>query len=332
MIRTPPRTLLLAWFVLGLPLAPGESVAQAPAVHALDGGAALFEQRRYAEAKMRLQRLAADNPEDPQLAYYLGRIALVEGNPKAAAHWLERATRAAPTTGEYHRWLGRAYAREALRASKLRGAVLAGRIRDAFETAVALDPEDVDARFDLLQFYIVAPAIAGGNVRKARMHAGEIAQRNPYRGRLAAGMIAERRGSPEDARREYVGALTAFPDSAAAYYALGGLEQRNGDAVAALRTYETLLERRPDERAVYYHIGRTGSLSGVALERAAEALRIYLAEPPREGDPSLASAHYRLALVLQQLGDTARAKQEYTVTLRLDPTQREAREALKRLP
>lgn len=320
-----PLLLLAVW-------PPPRGSAQASPAHALEGGAALFEQRRYSAAKVRLHRVTSERPDDARAASYLGRIALIEGNAKAAVQWFERAIRAAPQTAEYHRWLGRAYAREVLRASKLRAAMIAPKIRNAFETAVALAPDDVEARLDLLQFHLVAPGVVGGSTSKARAQAQEIGRRNEYRGTLAAGMIAEHDGDLEAARRTYEEAVRAFPDSGPAYYRLAAFHQRTGAYADAIRTFEELLERRPDEHAVHYHIGRTGSVSGDQLERAERALRTYLAKPPREGDPSLASAHYRLALVLQQRGDTVGAKQEYALTVSLDPAQRDARDALKRLP
>ena len=323
------RVAVALWL---LTLAAQFAGAQVTHVQALEGGVALFEQQRYAEAKARLQRVAESHPEDARAAYYLGRIALMEGNAKEGAQWLERATKADPESARYFRWLGRAYAREALRANKLRGAMLAGRVRGALERAVALDPANIDARTELMQFYLAVPGIVGGSVSKAKEQAAEIAGLNGYRGRIAEGMIAEREDRDEAAREAYQSAIEEYPDSAAAYYALGALHRRAGAFADAVATYRTLLERQPRERAAYYHIGRTGSLSGEHLDEAAAALRRYLDSPPRDDDPSLASAHYRLGIVYERMGDTTQARREYATTLRLDPSQKDARHAMKRLP
>src|SRR5690606_26237095 len=54
-------------------------------------------------------------------------------------------------------WAGRAYGRQAIEASLFTQPKWAGRTRDAWEKAVALDPELLDARFDLIQYYLQAP-------------------------------------------------------------------------------------------------------------------------------------------------------------------------------
>ncbi|MGH7663260.1 MAG: tetratricopeptide repeat protein [Gemmatimonadaceae bacterium] len=297
----------------------------------LDAGIALFDQRRYADARTRLREAAESGATEAEASYYLGRIALVEGNPKAGVHWLERAIEREPRRADYHRWLGRAYAREALRAGRFRQAMLAGRIRDSFERAVVLDPREVEARLDLVQFYLVAPSIVGGSEDKAREQAAQIAKLNEYRGAIAAGWVSEDAGQMAEAEQSYRDAIRDYPDSSAAYIALGTLFQRNEEYDRAFDVFEELLRAQPSERAAYYHIGRTGSVSGERLDEAEAALRRYLAHPPGEADPSLASAHYRLGLIYERQGRVDMARKEYEATVRLDPTQKDAEDALERI-
>jgi len=58
---------------------------------------------------------------------------------------------------------------------------LAGKVREEFERAVRLSPNDVDARLDLAEFYAEAPTIVGGGEQKARAQAQSIAALNPAR-------------------------------------------------------------------------------------------------------------------------------------------------------
>jgi uncharacterized protein (DUF486 family) len=48
-------------------------------------------------------------------------------------------------------------------------------------------------------------------------------------------------------------------------------------------------------------------------------------------NPSLASAHFRLGNILEKKGDSAGARGEYEVSLKIDPKQKEARAALAKL-
>ena len=293
-------------------------------------GVALFEARRYAEARGALEAAAKANGKDARAAYYLGRIALVDGDAGKAEHWLERAVKLDGGKAEYHHWLGRAYSREALRAGKLRQMKLAGRIRDEFSTAVSLDPDNVEARFDLLQYYIVVPGIMGGSEEKAREQAAEIARRNRFRGHLATGAIAERKKDNAGAEREYTAAVAAYPDSLQGSYTLGTYYARRGDWERAFAVCERLIAERKDPVGKYY-FGRIASMSGQRLDRGAELLGEYLQRRPDDTDPSLASAHYRLGLIYEKQGKRDLAKAEYATTVQLDPKQSEAKEGLKRV-
>jgi len=305
--------------------------AQSASSTSIESAVRLFQARDYGRAKAELVPVARAEPDNAAAAYYLGRIAIVDGDAQEAVTWLERATRLDPRSPTYHRWLGRAYSRQVRRANRLKQLRLAKKIRRSFETAVALAPDDVEARHDLLQFYLIAPGFAGGSVDKARAQAQAIRARNPMLGHVAEGWIAEAGEDDALAEREYAGALAAYPDSAAPYIALGALYQRTRQWDKAFDTYERLLKARPNQAGAYYLIGRTASLAGANLVRGEEALKTYLAKQPGEGDAPLSSAHYRLGVIYEHRGRVAEAKAQYEAALRLDPREPDARKALERL-
>ena len=53
------------------------------------------------------------------------------------------------------------------------------------EKAVEIDPDSVEARFALMEYYLQAPALVGGDITKAKAQAEEIAKRNTAEGRKA---------------------------------------------------------------------------------------------------------------------------------------------------
>ena len=319
--------LSLAVAVLALASAPLRAQTAGPAAD----GVRLFNEARYAEAKTQLAAVAKADARSSTAAFYLGRIALVEGDGAGAARWIERATKLEPRNSGYFYWLGNAYGRQAVRANKLTQARLAGRIRGAFERAVTLDPANLDARSGLLQYYVVAPGIMGGSLDKAREQAREIGARSPFRGRLANGVIAERSKDAAGAEREYAAAVAAAPDSAIGYTVLGDLYRRAGQYDKAFATFERMRRALPNEAAPLYLFGRTSALSGQRLADGEQALTGYLAARRRDTDPPLASAHFRLATIYEKQGRRDLARQEYEATLKLDSQQKEAREGLGRV-
>lgn len=294
----------------------------------LDAAIRAFEARRYAEAK---PAFLAAAKVDPRAPLYLGRLELLEGDAGDAAKWLEQAVRRDPRSADAHRWLARAYARQVRRVGRLRQLSLAGRIREHFETAVRLAPEHVEARRDLLQYYLMAPRIAGGGRDKAQAQARVLATHSPMYGRLAASWIAEAAGDQVAARREVEVAIAVYPDSVPPLIALGALQQRSSEWEAALATYRRLIGRHPQAREARYQLGRTAGASGLALDEGAAALERFLATPPGEEDAALASAWYRLGLIRERQGDPTRARAAYQQALRMDRGMDEARKAMSGL-
>ena len=76
------------------------------------------------------------------------------------------------------------------RASILWQFPLARKVRIHFEKAVKLDPDNVDARADLAEYYLKAPRILGGGKEKAEAQAHEISYRNLREGLRVWRMIA----------------------------------------------------------------------------------------------------------------------------------------------
>src|SRR5207249_6867768 len=96
--------------------------------------------------------------------------------------YAERTVDLEPGSSQSHLWLGRSYGLEAERAHSF---LLARRVRREFETAVQLDPGNLAARRDLMEFYLEAPRVLGGGQDKAWQQAEAIAARDAVDGHLA---------------------------------------------------------------------------------------------------------------------------------------------------
>jgi tetratricopeptide (TPR) repeat protein len=294
-------------------------------------GILLFEAGRYREAKTVLEPALKTNARDAAAAFYLGRIALEEKRTDRAAEYFETATKLDPKNSTYFLWLGRAYGREAQNANVLRQPGLAKRTRAAWERAIELDPENLDARSDLIQYYVQAPGILGGSMQKALDQAEEIRKRNALRGYLELGALYEREKKLADAEKAYLGAAKEKSERHVGEYRLGVFYQNTGAFDKAFELFESMITANPSETGALFQIGKTGAMSGQRLERATEALDAYLQTTPGRNDPSLAAAHWRLGMIHEKRQDRQRAKSEYESALRLDPTFKPATESLRKL-
>ena len=158
-MRLIPRLAIL--LLLALPLA-GQGAPEA---------VALYEQGKAAEAEASFQKLAKRNPKNAQAQFYLGRLAFDRGNSDSAADYLEKAIALDPRNSEYHLWLGRVVGMQAQNANLLSKASLAKQTKAEFEKAVELDPNNLEARSNLIDYYVMAPGFMGGSIEKAQQQA-----------------------------------------------------------------------------------------------------------------------------------------------------------------
>jgi tetratricopeptide (TPR) repeat protein len=296
-----------------------------------DGGIAAFNAHRYADARRALDATVRTHPDNARAHQYLGRIAIHETRFREAITHLEQAAALEPNAAEHQVLLGQAYGQLAVRSGVTKKFGLAKRARNALQRAVTLDPNNIEARSTLLQFYLLAPGLVGGSRSKARAQAAEIAKRSPFRAALARAWIAEDEMHYDQAAREYRDAIARQPDSLISYWGLAQLWQRGERFDSSFALLEELIDRRPDAMPAYYYYGRASGLSGRHLPEAVRALERYLAYEPHEGDPPRSSAHYRLGLVYEQMGRREEAKREFEASLRLEPTRGEVKAALKRV-
>ena len=80
-----------------------------------------------------------------------------------------------------------------------------------------------------------------------------------------------------------------------------------------------------------YQIGRLSALSGQRLDAGERSLRSYLAGQLPPGAPTRATAFWRLGMILEKKGDTAKARQAYESGLALEPANANLTAALRSL-
>jgi tetratricopeptide (TPR) repeat protein len=161
-------------------------------------GIRLFNDKQWTTAQQFFESFTSTNPTDAVGAFYLGRTLFEQQQYETSVEWLEKAALLDSANSSYHLWLGRAYGYSAQRASILWQFPLARKVKIHFEKAVELDPDNIDARADLAEYYLKAPRILGGGKEKAEAQAHEISARNLNEGLRVWRMIAA-----EDAQ-EYV--------------------------------------------------------------------------------------------------------------------------------
>ena len=267
----------------------------------------------------------------PELAA-AGKAALLRGDVDAAATAYEKAVAADPKNARYHLMLGEVYGTQAQQASLFSKAGLAKKTKEEFERAVELDPNFIEARMSLIDYYLIAPGFMGGSEDKAIEQATEIRKRDALDGHRAFARVYLHQKKPDLARKEVVDAVREQPKSAKAHYVLGVFLMSNDKNWAgSLHELDAALALDPKYMPAHFRIGQNAVNSETNYARGEESLRKYLAYTPDETEPNLASAWYWLGRLQENAGKKAEARQSYANALKLAPQSKQVKEALQRV-
>jgi tetratricopeptide (TPR) repeat protein len=316
------RRALQAWLLL----CPAVAIAQTRADGTLCNR---IENPRFPEARATVQQLGAGS--DARSVFFQGCLALADDRPSEAGKLFERVVKVEDVNPVVHFYLGRAYGDQAQKANVFKQAALAHKTKNEFDRAVQLDPDYLDARIGVMEYFSHAPGFMGGSKEKARQQAEEIRRRDPWRGGFAAADLAGRDKDFNRAATEYHQLAAAYPDSAAPALSLTALylqQKRYDDAFAAV---DALVRREPNAMVPQYLLGRIAAESGQQLERGELSLKRYLGYAPKAGEPALASAHLRLGTIYERRNNADAARTEYRSAVALDPKLTAAKDALAKV-
>jgi tetratricopeptide (TPR) repeat protein len=297
-----------------------------------EAGRRAYEASEYQKAILALQAAAAKEPQngDVQLLLAKSYLELQEHDP--AIKSAERAVAIDPHNSIYHEWLGRAYGEKADHAGWFSAISLAKKTHKEFETAVQLDEKNYSARQALIEFDCSAPGLVGGGEEKALPQIKQLAEMDAAEGHFAAGNCRWQKKDFAVADEEFTKALESNPKSAELIYDIGDYAVKRGQPERALAVADTGERAAPgDPRGKFYR--------GVALvmkkenpEEAERLLREYAKKAPmRSGYPRAAAAHAWLGRLFEDQNRMEEAAKEFASALKLDPKNKMAQEAMKRL-
>jgi tetratricopeptide (TPR) repeat protein len=318
------RTPILASFL-------AVTLAMATSALADESAPALLAAGRADDAITNLRSKISASPGDAEAHNLLCRAYYSMGDWDRGISSCEKAVALEPNNSRYHLWLGRVYGEKADGVIFFKAAALAGKVRDEFETAVRLDPKNVDAHSDLGEFYLEAPGIVGGGRNKAEAQAQALAALDPAKAHYLKGRLAEKKKDLETAQKEYRAAIEASHGSALTWFNLGLFyrhQQRWNDMEDAINRAVAAQMDRPE---ILMESGEILLRSGRNYPAAVQFLRRYLASNSKVEEAPAFKAHYLLGTALEKQGDRQAAAQEYRAALSLAKGFSRAQEALDHL-
>lgn len=298
----------------------------------LEAARRAYDASDYPKAVQVLQEAAAKDPKNGETQLLLAKSYLELQQHEAAVRSAEKAVEIDPQNSAYHEWLGRAYGEKADHAGWFSAISLAKKARKEFQTAVELDTGNFAARQALIEFDCSAPGIVGGGEEKARPHIKELTEMDAAEGHYAAGNCRRQKKDFAAADEEFTKSLENHPKSAWLIYDIGDYAMKRGQPERLIAVADAGERVAPnDTRGKFYRaVGMV--LSNRNPEQAEQLLREYAASTPkRNGYPSPASAHVWLGRLFENQDKMSEARKEFENALQLDPRNKMAQEALKKI-
>lgn len=326
----------------------------------------LIEAGHWKRARTIVEASLREGHSDALSNFLLSQIRGAFGDRSTPLAFAEQAVGLDGRTAKYHRQVAEVLGATAQHAGAIQQLFLARRFRREIDTALSLDPQDLQALRDLLEFYLLAPGITGGDPRKAVEVAGQIAGIDCVEGLLARARIADFRNLTSAKESLLRQATEARPPKYRAHIALAqfylesvhtnlsaaeaqaraamNLDVGRVDAYAVLAaiyanrsqwsdldsTLAVAVREVPDDPVPHYRAAERLLAAGRDPVKAERYLRVYLAQEPEGNQPSASEARCKLGLVLEAQGRVADALAEFRESVKLDPESKAARE-FKRL-
>jgi tetratricopeptide (TPR) repeat protein len=329
----------------------------------------LIEQQHYKQASKILDERLSRNPKDLKSIELLAKIKLEGQQNDDVIKMMEQVLPQNRNNAEFRIIIADAYGQKAQRdgAGTFERMRYARSMKREGDTALALDPRNLDALEGMMLFHLEAPGIVGGDKKKAHEYADRMVAIDPVRGNLDEARIAFAEKHEEILESLYQKALTANPRSYKALIAVGAFyagdrhrdyeksdkylrqaiqvdPDRSGAYTVLAQTLavrekwpelDQLLagaeKNVPEDFSYYYQAARVLLNTGKDNARADRYFRKYLTQEPEVGRPTWGHAHWLLGLVLERQGRRDEARQEIQTALKLNPDLKAAEKDLKRI-
>ncbi len=240
-----------------------------------------------------------------KIAEFEARILFANNKLKQASNLLEELIEKHPNTPSLYKWYGQVNGGLAQQASIFKAGSYAKKSKNAFHKSIEVDTNYVDGYIGLIQFYLQAPAIAGGSNKKAKTIANQLLKVDPLQGTLSLLSVAQE-NNDQDRQEQLISQLEKdFQSSATALYVVGFHYQRQQRFEQAYQAFQSSVSSNvsddvstkelQSQLSSLYQLGRNAVFSSLHIKEGIQALTKYINVEVPTQLPSKSWANYRLA-------------------------------------
>jgi tetratricopeptide (TPR) repeat protein len=324
----------------------------------------LIDNGHFKRARTLIEAQYRIKPQDLETLWLMSRLKQAYHDFNASLEFAEKALAADPKNSRYHLRVADSAGELTEHVNFLRKMSLGRRFKKEIDTTLVLDPNNVDALLMLMEYYLQAPSILGGDKGKARTIPDRIMSIDPVQGYLAKMRIAIFDKHWDQIEGFCLKAVEARPGSYEAHTELanhynivrkfGEAEKNAREAVridasrvdAHIKLVMALAEQKkwpeldialkeaekaiPDNLEPYFIAGSLCFQSKNDNKSYENYIRKYLTQEPEPDMASPSSAHRLLGHILCATDRKAEGIAELNLAVKLDPNS-PAKDELKKM-
>ncbi|RHW77901.1 lipopolysaccharide assembly protein LapB [Colwellia sp. RSH04] len=278
-----------------------------------------FEQNQLTIAEAQFLQLKKRGVQPNESQFYLARIALSTGKLEDALTLFEAITLLEKSTisqDQYYYWLGITNAKLASNASWFKAAGYAIDAKAHFEKAVQLAPQNIRARRGLFRYYLNAPGIAGGSIKKAKKQIAALKEvSHVYADLLALELAQYEKDKAQIA--QYANQLITYTHHSEALYKAGMAYQSVGEfdkTFSAFKNAIVLFDSQQKKELFQfsvlslYQFSKTAVIANKHFEAGIETMKRYLNQLIQGSMPERHWAKFRLGQLYWLAGNQTEAE------------------------
>lgn len=287
-----------------------------------------FEEKDFGKAEVLFRNLLEDEPDNPVFLEYLGDLAAHSQNWDRAIFYYRQLAQNFEGNARYHYKYGGALGMKAS-GNKLWAVSQIRTIRHQLELAADLDPNHIEVRWALIEYYLQLPGILGGSKQKAIFYADQLRSVSKVDHFLARGRIGVFYSDFQEAEKNYKQAAETGK-SMHTFEKLAGLYEDFEMPEKAIQTYKEAMQYHR-VNALNFEIGRISAGFNFRSQTGIHYLNRYLTNHSAADEENQDAAYFYLAKLYYNQNQIEKALAAVEKSLSKNSSLKPAKELKKNL-
>ncbi len=261
----------------------------------------LLQKKEYSKAEDILTNYIKNNPDETKALELLGDTYALQENWDDAIVIFEQLVDVDISNAEYHYKLGGVLGMKAINSNLITAFFLVDDIEEELTLAAKLDPNHINVRWALIDFYVQTPGLVGGSKEVALKYAEQLEMLSLVDGYLTKGYIYEYNDEPQLAEEYYKKAIEVG-GSITCFQKLTSFYENQDRPLEAISTIEKANEKL-NRNSLNYQLGKVCANYNLELDKGEMCLMKFIDNYSVKDGVSLKWAYLKLAQIYKHKND-----------------------------